>query len=714
MNELDDEKLLADYVQAASEEAFAALVSRYINLVYSAGLRFTSNSHHAEEIAQAVFIILASKAGGLRRGTVLSGWLYQTARLVAANFVKAETRRQRREQEAYMQTTTPESESSVWTQIAPLLDDALGQLGDNDRKAIVLRYFEKKSDKEVAARLWVTEDAAQRRITRAVEKLRKIFNRRGVTLTVALIAGAITANSMKAAPAGLGAILARAALAKGAAAGVPASTLAKATLKGMAWAKIKAGAAIGFAALTVTMAILFIAPMKPPGSPAAPAGNAQAPANPATPAHDNSATYKYSLTELGTIPGFASSHFTALNNRGQVVGGATSTNLESHAFLWNHGAMTDLGTLGGAKSLATGINDAGDIVGSILTNGERHAFLLRNGEFSDLGVIDNFAKLGGEGNTFYAPQIKINNQAQVTGHLTVANLDSRSFLLDQGRTAYFGLLSNSTIFYAEAINNRGEILGRATPVHGSTRMRSMLWQDGKAIDLGDLNGMQSTAADLNDHGIVVGSVALTNQASSGKQSFQAFLWEKGRMRLLGSSNNKTSVAVAVNNMEQVVGWAQTDKGRYYACIWNDGEMMNLNDLVAMEPGWNLVSAEAINDRGQIVAQAVKGKQRRIYVLSPLNLPAQIPAQPIVTSPPPERPLVQITPFNLVSFDALPGGAFRLRFVGDPNARYGIEASTNLVTWTPLGPVTNQGGYMEFIDADATNFMIRFYRAVPLH
>ena len=69
MNELDDEKLLADYVQAASEEAFAALVSRYINLVYSAGLRFTSNSHHAEEIAQAVFIILASKAGGLRRGT---------------------------------------------------------------------------------------------------------------------------------------------------------------------------------------------------------------------------------------------------------------------------------------------------------------------------------------------------------------------------------------------------------------------------------------------------------------------------------------------------------------------------------------------------------------------------------------------------------------------------------------------------------------------
>ena len=110
MTELDDHELLAEYARTESEAAFAALVARYVNLVYSAALRFTGNPHHAEEITQAVFIILARKAGGLRRGTVLSGWLYQTARLTAANFVKGEIRRQRREQEAYMQSTLTEPE----------------------------------------------------------------------------------------------------------------------------------------------------------------------------------------------------------------------------------------------------------------------------------------------------------------------------------------------------------------------------------------------------------------------------------------------------------------------------------------------------------------------------------------------------------------------------------------------------------------------------
>ena len=114
-----------------SEAAFAALVARYVNLVYSTALRFTGNPHHAEEITQAVFIILARKAGGLLRGAVLSGWLYQTARLTAANFVKGEIRRHRREQEAYMQSILNEPEAAAWEQIAPLLDEAMGRSGRN-------------------------------------------------------------------------------------------------------------------------------------------------------------------------------------------------------------------------------------------------------------------------------------------------------------------------------------------------------------------------------------------------------------------------------------------------------------------------------------------------------------------------------------------------------------------------------------------------------
>jgi RNA polymerase sigma factor (sigma-70 family) len=173
MTELDDHELLAEFARNESEAAFAALIARYVNLVYSAALRFTGNPHHAEEITQAVFIILARKAGSLRRGTVLSGWLYQTARLTAANFVKGEIRRQRREQEAYMQSTLSEPETAAWEQIAPLLDEAMGRLGETDRNAIVLRFFENKTAQEVGAKLKLNEAAAHKRVNRAVDKLRK-------------------------------------------------------------------------------------------------------------------------------------------------------------------------------------------------------------------------------------------------------------------------------------------------------------------------------------------------------------------------------------------------------------------------------------------------------------------------------------------------------------------------------------------------------------
>src|SRR5664280_3275183 len=186
MTEPNDHELLAQYARSESETAFAALVARYVNLVYSAALRFTGNPHHAEEITQAVFIILARKAGSLRPGTVLSGWLYQTARLTTANFVKGEIRRQRCEQEAYMQSTLTEPDAAAWEQIAPLLDEAMGRLGEADRNAIVLRFFENKTAQEVAATLKLNVAAVRKRVSRALEKLRKYFVRRGVTLSAAV------------------------------------------------------------------------------------------------------------------------------------------------------------------------------------------------------------------------------------------------------------------------------------------------------------------------------------------------------------------------------------------------------------------------------------------------------------------------------------------------------------------------------------------------
>src|SRR6187551_764075 len=117
MPELDDLELLRAYARDGSETAFATLVTRYLNLVHSAALRFTSNPDHAQEITQAVFIILARKAGSLRSSVVLSGWLYQTARLTAANFLKREARRHNREQEAYMQSTLNQPDTEAWDQI---------------------------------------------------------------------------------------------------------------------------------------------------------------------------------------------------------------------------------------------------------------------------------------------------------------------------------------------------------------------------------------------------------------------------------------------------------------------------------------------------------------------------------------------------------------------------------------------------------------------
>src|SRR6059058_5779777 len=114
MLELDDSVLLKEYVERGSEEAFAALVSRHVNKVYSVALRHTRNPHQAEEITQAVFVILAKKSRNLGRGVVLSGWLYQTARLTAVTFIRSEIRRTRREEEAYMQNLLNENESDVW------------------------------------------------------------------------------------------------------------------------------------------------------------------------------------------------------------------------------------------------------------------------------------------------------------------------------------------------------------------------------------------------------------------------------------------------------------------------------------------------------------------------------------------------------------------------------------------------------------------------
>jgi len=253
-----DSDLLGQFAEHQSETAFAALVERHVNLVYSVAVRETGDGSQAGEITQAVFIILARKVSQLRHRRALAGWLFQTTRLTAKNFLRSELRRRRREQEAYVQSTLEHSgdvsssaaaDDTVWQQLAPLLDAAVETLGEADRCALVLRFYEGHTLREVGAVLGANEAAAKKRVSRALEKLRKLFAKRGVTFSVALISAAISAHSVQAAPLGLAKTISVVAATNGAAATASTLTLVKGALKLMAWAKFKTGVLVGVAVL---------------------------------------------------------------------------------------------------------------------------------------------------------------------------------------------------------------------------------------------------------------------------------------------------------------------------------------------------------------------------------------------------------------------------------------------------------------------------------
>jgi RNA polymerase sigma factor (sigma-70 family) len=247
-----DMDLLREYADRRSEQAFATLVARHISLVYSSALRQVRDPVLAEEITQAVFIILARKAALLSSSTILPGWLYRTTRFTAANVLRIEANRQRHEQEAQMQSSIDDNPAeAIWQELSPMLDEAMNRLGQTDRDALVLRYFENKSLREVGEALGTNEESARKRVTRGLGKLRTFFAKRGVTVSAVAIAGAVTAHAVQAAPAVLVRTTTAAAIANGAAVNISTLTLIKGALKIMAWTKAKTAVFVGVAALLV-------------------------------------------------------------------------------------------------------------------------------------------------------------------------------------------------------------------------------------------------------------------------------------------------------------------------------------------------------------------------------------------------------------------------------------------------------------------------------
>ena len=259
----DDLALLRAYADTGAEDAFRTVVDRNLGLVYSSALRQVSDPHLAQEVTQAVFLILARKAGSLRPATVLAGWLFRTTRFAASQALRAARRRQHYEQEAakMLSTTTAPASEAAWDDVAPFLDEAMASLGTTDRHAILLRFFERKEMKEVGGVLGSSEDAAKKRVSRALDKIRAFLARRGIAMSAAALGAAITANAVQAAPPALSQSIATAL-----AANVTATTtLVSLTMKAIFYANLRI-AAVVTALLLITAgagALIAFTPVDP-------------------------------------------------------------------------------------------------------------------------------------------------------------------------------------------------------------------------------------------------------------------------------------------------------------------------------------------------------------------------------------------------------------------------------------------------------------------
>ena len=260
----EDRELLRDYVERASATAFDELVRRHLDHVFSAALRRVNGDHAlAKDVMQTVFIDFARKAGRIAPDVPPGGWLHRHTGFVASKMIDRERRCRGREKEAAAMNMIAHSSSNdpEWESTAPLLDAAMDALPASDRDAIVLRFFERKDFRSVGVALGMSDDSAQKKVSRAIEKLRKVLNRRGVASTGGALAGVLAARSVEAAPPSLAGEISAQSLAGAATSG---GTLAGALAGLDTAARIKAAvAAVGLATAAAFAGPLFMPPRIP-------------------------------------------------------------------------------------------------------------------------------------------------------------------------------------------------------------------------------------------------------------------------------------------------------------------------------------------------------------------------------------------------------------------------------------------------------------------
>jgi probable HAF family extracellular repeat protein len=305
----------------------------------------------------------------------------------------------------------------------------------------------------------------------------------------------------------------------------------------------------------------------------------------------------YTVTDLGTLGGNESKAY-GINYAGQVVGTAKTSSGDFHAFSWERGGIKNLGILNGySNSKAGDINNAGQVVGyaynQLGTSG--HAFLWNNGTMYDLGT------LGGT----YSEALDINNRGQVVGvsNISGSSFPYRAFLWKNGKMRNLAISGvggsgcpPSAVDFSSAsgINDIGQIVGQSGQC-------AFLWEKGTTKYLGEFS-----ASDINHKGQAVGGS-------------NAFLWTNDTRKELGTLKSNISYAYGLNNRGQVVGGtyrAPGLRGPYHAFIWVNGIIRDLNSLIPANLGWELIEAQDINNKGQIVGYGKHNGQTRAFLLTP--------------------------------------------------------------------------------------------------
>lgn len=324
---------------------------------------------------------------------------------------------------------------------------------------------------------------------------------------------------------------------------------------------------------------------------------------------------RYRITDLGTL-GYEAGGY-SINQDGVVAGffnTLEASPFNPHGFIWDNGAMTDIGTLGGDYSKAYNLNDLNQVAGfsvSSKVGAFSHAISWENGVMTDLGVLtgrESFAE-------------SVNNTGQIVGFSTynARHMWKHAVLWENGLKTDLGTLGGLES-YAYDINNFSQIVGSAHTVDNGP-FHACIWENGGITDLGALpDGDDSYAYNINDLGDIVGT------SSNSNFYYRAVLWQNGSIINLGTipGFNGESSAAAINNSGDIVGY-----GFYFdfdlfdmvnhAFVMTGGKMYDLNEITVNRTGWDIEFAWDINDAGVIVGEGKYAGSNRGFILNQVEL-----------------------------------------------------------------------------------------------